>query len=66
MQDRPVMMSLSPTAKRQRELVKKTTEDDLRQGMEAQRATTAALAKMPVLNRPRFFRPKPHVLAVTR
>jgi hypothetical protein len=65
-QGRPVKRSLSPAAKRQRELVEKTTEDALRQGMEAQRAATAAQEKMSVLNRPRYFRPKPRVPAVTR
>jgi delta 1-pyrroline-5-carboxylate dehydrogenase len=65
-QGRPVKRSLSPAAKRQRELVEKTTEDALRQGMEAQRAATTAQAKMSVLNRPRYFRPKPRVPDVTR
>jgi hypothetical protein len=35
-EDRTVIRSLSPAAKRQRELEQKTTEDDLHQGMEAQ------------------------------
>jgi hypothetical protein len=58
-QDRPVRRSLSPAAKRQRELVVKTREDALHQGLEAQRAAAAAQAKMLMLNRPRFFRSKP-------
>jgi hypothetical protein len=66
MHDQPVRKSLSPAAKRQWELVKKTTEDALHQGLEAQQAAVAAQAKMPVLNRPRFFRPKPCVPAVTK
>jgi hypothetical protein len=53
MEDRPARRSESPTAKGQRELVQKTTEDALRRGLEAQ--------WMPMLNRPRFLRPKPHV-----
>jgi hypothetical protein len=65
-QDRPVRRSLSPAAKRQRELVEKTTDDDLRQSLEVQRAIAATQAKMPVLNRPWFFRPKPRVSAVMR
>jgi hypothetical protein len=65
-QDRSVRRSLSPLAKRQRELVEKTMEDALRQSLEAQRAVAATQANMPVLNRPRFFRPKPRVSAVTR
>jgi hypothetical protein len=56
-QDRSVRRSLSPAAMRQRELVEKTTDDDLRQILEVQRAITATREKMPVLNRPWFFRP---------
>jgi hypothetical protein len=66
MEDRSVRRSLSLATKRQRELVQKMTEDALRQELEAQRAAAAAKAKMPVLNRSRFFRPKPRVPAVTR
>jgi hypothetical protein len=65
-EDRPVRRSESPAAKRQREFVQKTTEDALRQRLETQRTAAAAQAMMPVLNRPRFFRPKPHVPALTR
>jgi hypothetical protein len=39
-------------------LEKKTTEDDLHQGMEAQRATAGAQARMPVLIKVRPFNPK--------
>jgi hypothetical protein len=40
-EDRPARRSESPTTKRQRELVEKTSEDALRRGLEAQRAATA-------------------------
>jgi hypothetical protein len=40
-EDRPARRSESPAAKRQRELVGKTSEDSLRRGLEAQRATAA-------------------------
>jgi hypothetical protein len=40
-EERSVRRSLSPAAKRQRELVQKTMEDALRQGLEAQRAVAA-------------------------
>jgi hypothetical protein len=65
-EERSVRRSLSPAAKRQRELVQKTMEDALRQGLEAQRAVAATQANMPVLNRPRIFRPKPRVPTITR
>jgi hypothetical protein len=65
-QDRYVRRLLSPAAKRQRELTQKTTEDALRQCLEAQRNTVVAQAMMHVLIRPRFFRLKPHVSAITR
>jgi hypothetical protein len=63
---RPARRSESPAAKRQRELVEKTSEDALRRGLEAQRTAATVQAKFPTLIRPRFFRPKPRVLAVTR
>jgi hypothetical protein len=65
-EDRSVRRSESPAAKRQRELVQKMTEDALCQGLEAKRAAAVAEAKMLVLNKPRFFRLKPRVPAVTR
>jgi hypothetical protein len=65
-EDRSVKRSLSPAAKRQQELVQKTTEDALHQGLKAQRAITATQAKMPVLNRSWFFRPKLRVPTVMR
>jgi hypothetical protein len=45
----------SPAAKRQRELVQKTSEDALRRGLEAQRSAAAAQAKMPGAIKPRVF-----------
>jgi hypothetical protein len=39
--DRPARRSESPAAKRQRELVAKTSEDTLHQGLEAQRTAAA-------------------------
>jgi hypothetical protein len=57
-EDRTVRRSLSPAAKRQRELEQKTMEDDLCQGMEVQRAAAGAQARMPVLIKARPFRPK--------
>jgi hypothetical protein len=65
-EDRPTRRSLCPAAKRQRELTQKMMVDALRQSLEAQRSAAAAQAKMPTSIRPRFFMPKPHVLAVTR
>jgi hypothetical protein len=66
MGERLVRRSLSPADKRQRELVQKTTEDALCQRLEAQRADTVTQAKIPILNRPRIFRPKPRVPTITR
>jgi hypothetical protein len=45
-EERTVRRSLSPTAKRQWEFEQKTTKDDLRQGLEAQRVSAAAQARM--------------------
>jgi hypothetical protein len=63
---RPARRPESPAAKRQQELVEKTSEDALCRGLEAQRTAAAAQAKLPTSIRPRFFRPKPRVPAVTR
>jgi hypothetical protein len=57
-EDRHVRRSESPTANRQRELVEKTLEDALRQGLEAQRTAAATQAKMPAAIKPRVFRLK--------
>jgi hypothetical protein len=65
-EDQSARRSESPTAKRQRELVQKTSEDALRKGLEVQKTAATAQAKMPASMKPRFFRPKPRVPAVTR
>jgi hypothetical protein len=64
--DWPARRSESPAAKRQRELVEKTSEDALRRGLNVQRTAAAAQAKMPAMIRPRLFRLKPRVPTVTR
>jgi hypothetical protein len=56
----------SPTAKRQRELVQKTSKDALCRGLEAQRSAAAAQARMPAAIKPRVFWPKARLPAVTR
>jgi hypothetical protein len=56
----------SPTAKRQRELVQKTSEEALRRGLEAQRSDAAAREKIPVAIKPRVFWPKTRLLAMPR
>jgi uncharacterized membrane protein YdbT with pleckstrin-like domain len=45
----------SPAAKRQRELVQKTSEEALRRGLEAQRGVAATRAKIPAAIKPRVF-----------
>jgi hypothetical protein len=65
-EDRPVRRSESPAAKRQRELVEKTSADALRRGFEAQQTAAAVQAKMPTIIRPQFFRSKPRIPVVTR
>jgi hypothetical protein len=57
-EDRPPRRLESPAAKRQRELVEKTSEDALRRGLEAQWTAAATQEKMPVAIKPRVFRPK--------
>jgi ATP-dependent exoDNAse (exonuclease V) beta subunit len=57
-EDRPTGRSESPAAKKQRELVQKTSEDALRHGLEAQRTTGTVQARMPAAIKPRLFRPK--------
>jgi hypothetical protein len=56
----------SPTAKRQRELVQKTSEDALRRGLEAQRSAVAAQVRKPTTIRPRVFWPKTRLPVVMR
>jgi hypothetical protein len=58
-EDRTVRRSLSPAAKRQWELEQKTMEDDLRQGLEAQRAAAGAHARMLVLIKGQLLDLKP-------
>jgi hypothetical protein len=65
-EDRPARRSESPAAKRQRELTEKTSEDALRRGLEAQRATAATQARIPAGIKPRPFRPKLHIPIFTR
>jgi hypothetical protein len=55
-----------PAAKRQRELVEKTSEDALRRGLEAQRTTAAVHARMPATIKPRVFWPETRIPAVSR
>jgi hypothetical protein len=63
---RPARRSESPAAKRQRELVEKTSEVALHRGLEARQTTAAAQAKLPASITPQFFRAKPRVPTVTR
>jgi hypothetical protein len=56
----------SPAAKRQRELVQKTSEDALRRGLEVQRSVAAAQTRIPVTIKPRVFWLKARLPAVTR
>jgi hypothetical protein len=65
-EEQTVRRSLSPAAKRQRELAQKTTEHALCQGLEAQRAAAATQVKMPVLIRLWTFRTKPRVPTIVR
>jgi uncharacterized membrane protein YdbT with pleckstrin-like domain len=56
----------SPAAKRQRELVQKTSEEALRRGLEAQRSAAAARANIPAAIKPRVFWLKTRLPAVPR
>jgi hypothetical protein len=64
--ERLVRRSESPAAKRQWELVQKTSEDALRHGLETQRSAAAAQARVPAAMKPRVFWPKARLSAVTR
>jgi hypothetical protein len=64
--DQAVRRPESPAAKRQWELVQKTSEDALRCGLEVQRSAAAAQAKIPAAIKPRVFWPKTRLPAVTR
>jgi hypothetical protein len=57
-EDRPARRSESLVAKRQRELTEKTPEAALQRCLDAQRAAAATRARMPVMIRPRSFKPK--------
>jgi hypothetical protein len=65
-EDRPARRLESPAAKRQRELVQKTSEDALQRGLDAQRAAAAAQARMLATIRPRVFKPKARIPAAMR
>jgi hypothetical protein len=54
-EDRLARISESPAAKRQRELVQKTSEDALRCGSEAQCTVAVAQERMPAMIKPRDF-----------
>jgi hypothetical protein len=57
-EDQTAVRPESPAAKRQRELVQKTSEEALRCGLEAQRSDAAARAKIPAAIKPRLFWPR--------
>jgi flagellar biosynthesis GTPase FlhF len=63
---RPARRSESLAAKRQRELIEKTSEDALRRGLEVQQTVAVTQAKMPTVIRHRLVWLKPHVPAMTR
>jgi hypothetical protein len=65
-EERPTRRSESPAAKRQWELVQKTSEDALRRELETQRSAAAAHARMPATIKPRVFWPKTQLPAVMR
>jgi hypothetical protein len=65
-EDQAARRSESLVAKRQRELVQKTSEDALRRGLEAQRSAAVAQARMPTMIKPRVFWPKTQLPAGTR
>jgi hypothetical protein len=48
----------SPAAKRQRELVQKTSDEALRRGLETQHSAATARSKIPAAIKPRVFWPK--------
>jgi hypothetical protein len=65
-EERLARRSESPAAKRQRELVQKTSEEALRRGLEAQCTAAAAQARIPAMIKPRVFWLKTRLPAVTR
>jgi hypothetical protein len=56
----------SPTAKRRRELVQKTSEETLRRGLEVQLSASTAHAKIPAAIKPRVFWPKARLPVASR
>jgi hypothetical protein len=56
----------SHAAKRQWELVQKTSEEALRRGLEAQRSAAAARTKIPAAIKPRVFWPKTRLPSMPR
>jgi hypothetical protein len=65
-EERLARRSESPAAKRQRELVQKTSEDALRHGLEVQCTAVVAQARMPATIKPRVFWPKTRLPTMTR
>jgi hypothetical protein len=65
-EDQAVERPESPAAKRQRELVQKTSEEALRRGLEAQRSAAASRAKIPTAIKPRVFWLKTRLPAAQR
>jgi hypothetical protein len=65
-EDQAVKWPDSPAAKRQRELVQKTSEEALRRGLEAQCSAAVAQVKIPVAIKPRVFCPKTRLSAMPR
>jgi hypothetical protein len=65
-EDRPTRRSEGPAAKRQRELVQKTSEDALQRGLEAQHAAAVVQVRMPATIHPRVFKPKARIPAAVR
>jgi hypothetical protein len=63
---RLVRRSESPAAKRQRELVQKTSEDALRRGLEAQCSAAATQARMPTTIKPWVFWSKARLPVMAR
>jgi hypothetical protein len=56
----------SPAAKRQEELVQKTSKEALQRGLEAQRSAATTRAKIPAAIKPRVFWPKTRLPTVAR
>jgi hypothetical protein len=65
-EDQAAEWAESPAAKKQRELVQKTSEEALQRGLEAQHCAAAALAKIPAAIKPRVFWPKDRLQVAPR